>query len=172
MVNQRTPAGGCRRCGVRANAERAVLRTLPGALQSLTRHLPMRPREPRGLRDLRGLARDLAAARRGLGSAPRAPRSPAPPARTRRAGAPEWLARLAPAGTRLVIVLGKGGVGIDLLDLVDHVLTQGVVVTGDVMLVLADVDLVYLRLTALLCAADRILPRAAGMRRAARGARR
>lgn len=59
-----------------------------------------------------------------------------------------------------------------LLDLVDHVLTQGVVVTGDVMLGLADVDLVYLRLTALLCAADRLLPRAAGTRRAARGARR
>ena len=111
VVNQRTPAGGCRRCGVRANAERAVLRALPGALQSLTRHLPMRPREPRGLRDLRGLARDLAAARRGLGSAPRAPRSPASTERARRAGAPEWLARLAPAGTRLVIVLGKGGVG-------------------------------------------------------------
>lgn len=45
-----------------------------------------------------------------------------------------------------------------LLDLVDHVLTKGVVVTGDVTLALADVDLVYLRLTALLCAADRVLP--------------
>ena len=47
-----------------------------------------------------------------------------------------------------------------LLDLVDHVLTKGVVVTGDVTLALADVDLVYLRLTALLCAADRLLPAA------------
>jgi gas vesicle protein GvpA/GvpJ/GvpM family len=45
-----------------------------------------------------------------------------------------------------------------LLDLVDHVLNKGVVVTGDVMLGLAGVDLVYLRLSALLCAADRILP--------------
>ena len=59
-----------------------------------------------------------------------------------------------------------------LLDLVDHVLTRGVVVTGDVMLGLADVDLIYLRLTALLCAADRILPRTAGTGRAARAARR
>ena len=45
-----------------------------------------------------------------------------------------------------------------LLDLVDHVLNKGVVVTGDLMLGLADVDLVYLRLTALLCAADRVTP--------------
>jgi hypothetical protein len=45
-----------------------------------------------------------------------------------------------------------------LIDLVDHVLNKGVVVTGDVMLGLAGVDLVYLRLSALLCAADRILP--------------
>ena len=48
-----------------------------------------------------------------------------------------------------------------LLDLVDHVLTKGVVVSGDVMLALADVDLVYLRLSALLCAADRLTPRRA-----------
>ena len=46
-----------------------------------------------------------------------------------------------------------------LLDVVDHVLTKGVVVTGDVMLAPADVDLVYLRLSALLCAADRLMPR-------------
>ena len=45
-----------------------------------------------------------------------------------------------------------------LMDLVDHVLNKGVVVTGDVMLGLADVDLIYLRLTALLCAADRVTP--------------
>jgi hypothetical protein len=44
-----------------------------------------------------------------------------------------------------------------LLELVDHVLNRGVVVTGDVVLGLADVDLVYLRLSALLCAADRLL---------------
>jgi hypothetical protein len=43
-----------------------------------------------------------------------------------------------------------------LLDVVDHVLTKGVVVSGDVVLALADVDLVYLRLSALLCAADRL----------------
>jgi hypothetical protein len=46
-----------------------------------------------------------------------------------------------------------------LLDIVDHVLTKGVVVSGDVVLALADVDLVYLRLSALLCAVDRLAPR-------------
>jgi hypothetical protein len=44
-----------------------------------------------------------------------------------------------------------------LLELVDHVLNRGVVVTGDVVLGIADVDLVYVRLSALLCAADRVL---------------
>ncbi len=49
------------------------------------------------------------------------------------------------------------GVDASLLDIVDHVLTKGVVVTGDLMIGVADVDLVYLRLSAVLCAADRIL---------------
>lgn len=43
-----------------------------------------------------------------------------------------------------------------LLDLVDNVLTKGVLIQGEVVLGLADVDLVYLRLSALLCAADRL----------------
>jgi hypothetical protein len=44
-----------------------------------------------------------------------------------------------------------------LLDLVDHVLTKGVVISGDLVLGVADVDLIYLRLSAVLCAADRVL---------------
>jgi hypothetical protein len=44
-----------------------------------------------------------------------------------------------------------------LLDIVDHVLNKGVVLTGDVVLGVADVDLIYLRLSAVLCAIDRIL---------------
>jgi hypothetical protein len=44
-----------------------------------------------------------------------------------------------------------------LLDLVDHVLNQGVVIEGEIVLGLANVDLVYLRLSAILCAADRLL---------------
>ena len=67
------------------------------------------------------------------------------PARPRR-GAPEALAI-------------TGTEDSSLLDLVDNVLTRGVVVSGDVVLGLADIDLVYLRVSALLCAADRVLPR-------------
>lgn len=47
-----------------------------------------------------------------------------------------------------------------LLDIVDHVLTKGVVISGDLVLGVADVDLIYLRLSAVLCAADRVLPNA------------
>ncbi len=46
-----------------------------------------------------------------------------------------------------------------LLDLVDHLLNQGVVLQAEVILGLASIDLVYLRLTALLCATDRLTPR-------------
>jgi hypothetical protein len=45
-----------------------------------------------------------------------------------------------------------------LLDVVDNALNKGVVLSGDVTLALAQVDLVYLRLSVLLCAADRVLP--------------
>jgi hypothetical protein len=43
-----------------------------------------------------------------------------------------------------------------LLDVIDSLLNKGVVLNADVILALADVDLVYLRLSALLCAADRV----------------
>ena len=45
-----------------------------------------------------------------------------------------------------------------LLDIVDNVLDKGVVLTGDITLALAQVDLIYARLSLLLCAADRVLP--------------
>lgn len=45
-----------------------------------------------------------------------------------------------------------------LLETVDHLLNQGVVLTGEVVIGLAGIDLIYLRLSVLLCAADRILP--------------
>ena len=41
-----------------------------------------------------------------------------------------------------------------LLDVVDHVLNKGVVLTGEVILGVAGVDLIYLRLSALLCTVD------------------
>jgi hypothetical protein len=45
-----------------------------------------------------------------------------------------------------------------LLDVVDNALSKGIVLSGDVTLALANVDLVYVRLSLLLCAADRVLP--------------
>lgn len=47
---------------------------------------------------------------------------------------------------------------ISLLDTVDHLLNQGLVLTGEVVIGLAGIDLIYLRLSAVLCAADRVLP--------------
>jgi hypothetical protein len=46
-----------------------------------------------------------------------------------------------------------------LLDLVDNVLNKGVVLSGDLTIALAQVDLIYARLSLLLCAADRVLPK-------------
>jgi len=45
------------------------------------------------------------------------------------------------------------------LDLIDNLLSKGVVLNADIILALANVDLVYLRLSALLCAADRVFQR-------------
>jgi len=42
------------------------------------------------------------------------------------------------------------------LDLIDQLLNKGVMATGDVTLGVAGIDLIYLRLSALLCAFDRI----------------
>jgi len=44
------------------------------------------------------------------------------------------------------------------LDLLDNLLNKGVLATGDVTLGVAGGDLISLRLSALLCAADRIFP--------------
>jgi Gas vesicle protein len=44
------------------------------------------------------------------------------------------------------------------LDLLDHLLNKGVMLNGDVTLGVAGIDLIYLRLGAILCAADRVLP--------------
>lgn len=45
-----------------------------------------------------------------------------------------------------------------LLDVIDNLLAKGVMLNADIILALANVDLVYLRLSALLCAADRVMP--------------
>lgn len=67
-------------------------------------------------------------------------------------GAPED--RLGP--TTADDLLGGGGQA-SLLEAVDGLLERGVMLEGDLVLGLADVDLIYLRLSTLLAAADRIL---------------
>jgi DNA polymerase II large subunit len=59
-----------------------------------------------------------------------------------------------------------------LLDLLDNLLNKGVVANGDVTLGVAGIDLIYLRLSALLCAADRLLPEARRRRTTKRPRRR
>jgi len=44
------------------------------------------------------------------------------------------------------------------LDLIDSLLNKGVMANGDVTLGVAGVDLIYLRLSSILCAADRVFP--------------
>jgi len=45
-----------------------------------------------------------------------------------------------------------------ILDLLDHLLNKGVMMNADVTLGVAGIDLIYLRLSSILCAADRVLP--------------
>ena len=51
------------------------------------------------------------------------------------------------------------------LDLLDHLLNKGVMLNGDVTLGVAGIDLIYLRLSSIFCAADRIMPPARRARR-------
>ena len=44
---------------------------------------------------------------------------------------------------------------VSLLDVIDHVLNQGIVISGEVTIGVADVDLIYVQLRALICSADR-----------------
>jgi hypothetical protein len=60
------------------------------------------------------------------------------------------------SAARAEIVLGDEDAS--LLDIVDNVLSKGVVLSGDLTIALAQVDLIYARLSLLLCAADRVLP--------------
>jgi hypothetical protein len=65
------------------------------------------------------------------------------------------MARRAPTNEAQSIL---GADDASLLDIVDNVLSKGVVLNGDITIGLARVDLVYARLSVLLCAADRVLP--------------
>ena len=56
------------------------------------------------------------------------------------------------------------------LDLLDRLLDKGVTANGDLTLGVAGVDLVYIRLSALLCAVDRVFPRSPAVRKQRRRA--
>jgi hypothetical protein len=45
-----------------------------------------------------------------------------------------------------------------ILDLLDRLLNKGVMMNGDITMGVAGVDLIYLRLSSIFCAADRLLP--------------
>jgi hypothetical protein len=45
-----------------------------------------------------------------------------------------------------------------LLDVVDNALNKGVVLTGELTISVAQIDLIYARISLLLCAVDRVLP--------------
>jgi len=51
----------------------------------------------------------------------------------------------------------SGDVESSLLDVVDHLLDKGCVITGSLVLGLAEIDLVYVELALLACAAERVL---------------
>lgn len=106
-------------------------------------------------------------ARPGIGKLPARPRIPHVPKMARRP-APPPPPRPSPPRPKAAERSLAGSMGIfggpepnaTLLDLVDNLLNRGVVLHADAILALADVDLVYLRLTALLVAADRVFPKA------------
>ncbi len=75
---------------------------------------------------------------------PRKPSAPKP-ARHGTAPPPRTVARIIDSDTSL-------------LDVLDNLLNQGVVLNAELILALANVDLIFIRLSALVCAADRLFP--------------
>jgi hypothetical protein len=90
-------------------------------------------------------ARPVSSARRP--PLPRRVKSPGPP--------PRKLPPIAPPRVSTASLVPAAQTS--LADVIDNLLNRGVVLHAEVILALADVDLVYLRLSALLCAADRIV---------------
>jgi hypothetical protein len=80
--------------------------------------------------------------------------------RRRPSGPPDRVRGRSPSGPPEATDAGSilGTEDASLLDIVDNVLSKGVVLNGDITIGLAQVDLVYARLSVLLCAADRVMP--------------
>jgi len=72
------------------------------------------------------------------------------------AGRVDWQTLAMKLKKRILVVEDDTALATGLLD---NLLSKGVVLSADLVLALANVDLVYVRLSALLCAADRVLPR-------------
>jgi arsenite-transporting ATPase len=115
LVNRVTPAGRAhhglahRRRAAEREAIAAVHQAFPGRVVRL---IPELAREPRGSIALRPLVRGLTGrpARQDAVGRP-GPAVRARPARGPRGPASDWASRLAPPGVRLLLVVGKGGVG-------------------------------------------------------------
>ena len=106
----------------------------------MTRRAPRAPRRPRTITPT-----TVPRSRPQTGAPPRlfrppAPRGTAPPQRPPRHQV-----------AQIVDVSDKS-----LADVIDSLLNRGVVLNADVILALANVDLIYVRLSALICAADRL----------------
>jgi hypothetical protein len=80
------------------------------------------------------------------------PRTPAWKLAQRRLSAPEASRAKGPTIAEAIQPADR-----TLLDVVDNLLNRGVLLNAELILALADVDLVYLRLSLLLAAADRVL---------------
>ena len=87
---------------------------------------------------------------------PRRATRPPPPKGAAPAKPPVRIDHAKPARREVARIIDDGDKS--LVDVLDSLLNQGVVVNADLVLALADVDLVYVRLSALLCAADRVFP--------------
>jgi gas vesicle structural protein len=85
---------------------------------------------------------------------PHSPPRPSPPRRVIPAARP---VKRVPARRKAAQIVRRSDTS--LLDVLDGLLKKGVVLNADIVLALADVDLIYLRLSALLCAADRVFER-------------
>jgi gas vesicle protein GvpA/GvpJ/GvpM family len=132
-----------------------------GKRPSVRRPAPDRPQPPKGVK------RSTMAALHGRSTVPADRPASARPQRRVATPSPAIRAPKALFAPRRDVGRIIGDEEGSLLDLIDNLLSKGVMLNADLILALADVDLIYIRLSALLCAADRVLP---GVRsRTARG---
>ena len=113
VVNRVTPAGArCALCAARTASEQSIIARLPALFpQRRLALLPALDREPRGVAALRRIGATLARRPRRHVMTSRAPRRAVASAGRPRHGATAWLDGLAPPGTRVLALTGKGGVG-------------------------------------------------------------